>query len=88
MADVQVMDDQQATEVMIAVVSGSRALDPSVLTAATSFVGDPGFDSLDAAELLAALHRQTGRHLPAADVSGLQTIGQDAKALIAEECPS
>ncbi len=93
MNDVRVMDEQQATELVIATVSRSRALDPALLTATTSLVDDLGFDSLDAAELLAALHQATGRHLSVTDLSELQTIGQAAKALLAgdglaEEGPS
>jgi acyl carrier protein len=81
------MDEQEATDLVISVVSTSRALDPALLSGSTNFVEDQGFDSLDAAELLAALHRKTGRRLPVTDLSQLQTIEQAAKALIAEEVP-
>jgi len=81
------MDEREAIDLVISVVSTSRALDPALLSGSTNFVADLGFDSLDAAELLAALHRKTGRRLPVTDLSQLQTVEQAAKALIAEEVP-
>lgn len=79
------MDDQSAVELVIAVVSKSRTVDPAQLSESTQFVDDLGFDSLDASELLAALHGQTGRRLAITDLSELQTIGQVAKALAAQD---
>jgi len=87
MDSVRAMDEREAIDLVISVVSSSRALDPALLSGSTNFVADLGFDSLDAAELLAALHRKTGRRLPVTDLSQLQTIEQAAKALIAEEVP-
>jgi acyl carrier protein len=88
MEDLHAMDEQQATTLVISLVATSRAVDPALLSASTEFVGDLGFDSLDAAELLAAVHRKTGRQLPVAGLSQLQTIGQAAKALVAEGVPA
>ncbi|MGA8112690.1 MAG: acyl carrier protein [Actinocatenispora sp.] len=79
------MDEQSAVELVISVVSKSRTVDPSLLSESTHFVDDLGFDSLDASELLAALHQQTGRRLAITDLSELATIGQVAKALAAQE---
>jgi acyl carrier protein len=79
------MDERQAVDLVIEVVSTSRALDPALLSGSTNFVDDLGFDSLDASELLAALHRRTGRQLPITALSELQTIDQAAKALVAGE---
>jgi acyl carrier protein len=82
------MDEQQAVELVIAVVAKSRAVDPALLNATTRFVDDLGYDSLDASELLAALHSATGRRVAVDDLSQLQTIGQVAKALTAQEVHS
>lgn len=82
------MDEQEAMELVIRVVAKSRAVDPALLNGSTRFVDDLGFDSLDASELLAALHRETGRQLAVADLSQLQTVGQVAKALTAQEVRS
>jgi len=82
------MDEQQAVELVVAVVAKSRAVDPALLNESTRFVDDLGFDSLDASELLAALHKATGRHVAVDDLSQLQTIGQVAKALTVQEVHS
>ena len=79
------MHEQQAVELVIGVVSRSKAIDPGLLSESTHFVRDLGFDSLDASELLAALHNATGRPLAITDLSQLQTVGQVAKALTAQE---
>jgi acyl carrier protein len=81
------MHEGEAVELVIAVVSKSRAVDPSLLSGSTHFVDDLGFDSLDASELLAALHSATGRRLAITDLSELETVGQVAKALVAQEVP-
>lgn len=81
----EAMGEQEAIDLVIEVVSTSRALDPALLSGSTHFVDDLGFDSLDASELLAALHRKTGRQLLITDLSELQTISKAAKALMARE---
>jgi acyl carrier protein len=78
-------EQQQAVQTVVAVISKSKAVDPALLNESTHFVDDLGFDSLDAAELLAALHSATGRRLAVTDLSELQTVGQVAKALTAQE---
>jgi acyl carrier protein len=79
------MDVEQALNLVIDVVSRSRALDPALLSPSTRFVEDLGFDSLDASELLAALHSRTGHRLDISDLSSLQTVGQVARTLVVEE---
>jgi acyl carrier protein len=44
-----------------------------------------GFDSLDAAELLASLHKETGRQVDVDSIKGMQTICDIAQSLIS--CP-
>jgi len=79
------MDEAQAVQLVIDVVSTSRAIDPGLLSQETNFVDDLGFDSLDASELLAALHGATGRQLAITDLSELRTVGQVARALAVQE---
>ncbi len=81
------MDERDAVQLVIEVVSRSRTVDPALLDESTNFVEDLGFDSLDASELLASLHGRTGRRLAVTDLSQLQTVGQVAKALVAQEVP-
>lgn len=82
------MDHQKAVEVVTGILCRTRALAPSLITPETHLVDDLGFDSLDASELLAALHRDTGRQLAVADLSQLTTVGQVADALVAQEAMS
>ena len=82
------MDHQKAVDLVTEIVSRTRAFDPSLITPETHLVDDLGFDSLDASELLAALHRDTGRQLAVSDLSELRTIGQVADALVAQEVAS
>ncbi|WP_433337811.1 acyl carrier protein [Spirillospora sp. CA-294931] len=73
------MTHEEAITMVIGLVARARHLDPSQLSAATELVGDLGFDSLDAAELLAALHNETGRRLDAASIADIRTVGEIAQ---------
>lgn len=79
------MDEQQATDVVIRLVARARGIDARTLTLQTDLVNDLGFDSLDASELLAAVHSETGVHLPLANVSDLRTVEDVARALTKQE---
>lgn len=82
------MDHQKAVDLVVGILARTRAMEPSLLTPDTRLVDDLGFDSLDASELLAALHRDTGRQLAVSDLSQLQTVGQVADALVGQEVAS
>jgi acyl carrier protein len=82
------MDHQKAVDLVVGILARTRAMEPSLLTPDTRLVDDLGFDSLDASELLAALHRDTGRQLAVSDLSQLQTVGQVADALVGQEVSS
>lgn len=79
------MDHQQAVDLVVGILARTRAIDPTLIQPQTRLVDDLGFDSLDASELLAALHRDTGRQLAVDDLSQLRTVGQVADALAAQE---
>ncbi|MCI4066746.1 acyl carrier protein [Micromonospora mangrovi] len=79
------MDEQQAMELVTRLVARGRGVDPRALEPGTNLVDDLGFDSLDASELLAALHSETGTQLPLSDLSELRTIGDIGRALSTEE---
>jgi acyl carrier protein len=77
------MNEQEATELVIDIICKSRGFDRSLVTPSTRLVDDLGFDSLDASELLAALHRRTGQRLELEDFrpTELETVDQVGKAL-------
>jgi acyl carrier protein len=74
--------DEQAIALVTRLVCRSRHLDPSQVLAAENLSNDLGFDSLDAAELLAALHKETGRQLTVDSIKDIQTVRGIAKCLV------
>jgi acyl carrier protein len=63
-------------------VCQGRQLDPSQLSESTNLVEDLGFDSLDAAELLVALHKETGTQLNVDSIKGIRTVKDIAYSLV------
>ena len=82
------MDEQQAMDLVMRLVARGRGVDVRALSPETSLVEDLGFDSLDASELLAALHTETGDSMQLSDISELRTIGDVASALSKQEVGS
>lgn len=82
------MDAEKAVDLVVGILARTRAIEPSLITPETRLVDDLGFDSLDASELLAALHKDTGRQLAVSDLSQLRTVGQVADALVEQEVPA
>lgn len=76
------MTDEEATSLVIRLVCQGRQLHPSQLSESTNLVDDLGFDSLDAAELLVALHKETGKQLSVESIKGIQTIKDIAYSLV------
>jgi acyl carrier protein len=74
--------DEQAIALVTRLICRSRQLDPAQVLAAENLGDELGFDSLDAAELLAALHKETGRQLGADSIQGIQTVRGIAKSLV------
>ena len=72
---------EETIELVTTLVCRSRRLDPSQVTESTNLVNDLGFDSLDAAELLAAIHKETGRQLNMDSVKGIVVYGQTVKEI-------
>jgi acyl carrier protein len=75
---------EQAIALVTKLICRGRRLDPSQISPATHMVKDLGFDSLDAAELLAALHKETGRQLKIDSIEGIQTVRDIAQRLASE----
>jgi acyl carrier protein len=75
------MNNAEATELVISLLSRIRGIDRRLITPTTNLAEDLGIDSLDASELLAGLHAQTGRQLGVRDISDLITVSAIADAL-------
>jgi acyl carrier protein len=76
------LTDEQAIILVTRLVCQGRRLDPSQISVTTNLVDDLGFDSLDAAELLVALHKETGRQLNVDSIKGIQTVQDIASSLV------
>lgn len=75
------MTEEKAVEVLSVLICRGRAISPDSITPDTNLVDDLGFDSLDAAELLAAVHKETGQQLDVSSVKDFHTVGGLAKKL-------
>lgn len=75
------MTVEQATTLVTNLICRARSLDASQVSGDTNLADDLSFDSLDAAELLAALHKETGLQLDIDSLQGMQTIGDIARGL-------
>lgn len=77
--------DKQAIELVTRIICHSRQIDPAQVLPDTNLQEDLGFDSLDAAELLSALHKETGRQLQVDSLTGMQTVGSVARILASHQ---
>jgi len=74
--------DDDAIVLVIQLICHARHLDPAQVSVTTNLVDDLGFDSLDAAELLAALHQKTGLQLDVDSINDIQTVGDIVRGLV------
>ena len=79
------MTDEQAIALVTRLICRARHLESSQVWAATNLIEDLGFDSLDAAELLSAVHKETGRQLNLNSLSDIRTVSDVAKCLVSCE---
>ncbi|WP_327370469.1 acyl carrier protein [Streptomyces sp. NBC_01217] len=75
------MTEDQAVEIIARLICRGRPISLKDVTPDTNLVEDLGFDSLDAAELLAAVHQETGQQLNVTSLRDFQTVGGVAKIL-------
>ncbi|MFC5666299.1 acyl carrier protein [Kitasatospora misakiensis] len=75
------MTEEKAVEVISALICRGRPIHPASISPDTNLVDDLGFDSLDAAELLASVHKETGQQLDVSSVKDFHTVGGLAKKL-------
>jgi acyl carrier protein len=73
------MTEDQAVDFISDLVCRGRPIRPASVNPDTKLVDDLGFDSLDAAELLAAIHAQTGLQLDVNVAKGDETVGGVAR---------
>lgn len=76
------MTEEEAITLVTRLVCRGQRLDPSQVSHATNLVDDLGFDSLDAAELLAALHQETGLQLDVESIHDVKTVSDIARGLV------
>jgi acyl carrier protein len=70
-----------AAELVTRLVCRFRTLDTTQLCATDDLADTLGFDSLDAAELVAAIHQETGRELCVTSYQDLRTVQNIATRL-------
>lgn len=76
------MTDEEAITLVTRLICRGRHMDPSQVSETTNLVDDIGFDSLDAAELLAALHQETGLQLDVESIKDVKTVSDIARGLV------
>jgi acyl carrier protein len=73
--------EEEATALVTRLICQGRHLDPSQVSETTNLVDELGFDSLDAAELLAAVHKETGLELNIDSIKAMHTVRDIAQGL-------
>jgi acyl carrier protein len=80
------MDYEDAVELVTRLVCTFRRVDAAQVGAADDLADTLGFDSLDAAALVAAIHKETGNELRATSFDDLRTV-RDIAMHLAEGSP-
>jgi acyl carrier protein len=75
--------DDDAIALVTSLICQVRLIGPDQVSETGDLVDDLGFDSLDTAELIAALHQATGRQLDFDSVSG-RTVRDIARGLASQ----
>src|SRR5687767_5646824 len=68
------MRREEVHELVVGLLAAPRWLDPSMIRADSSLVDDLDVDSLDATELLVAVHQRTGVKLDLDSLDHLRTV--------------
>ncbi len=75
------MDEQVAIELVTNVICQMRKTEPAQVPPESDLADTLGLDSLDAAEILAALHRETGVEVGIESADDLRTVAGIARRL-------
>jgi acyl carrier protein len=73
------MDYDAAVELVVRLVCAIRRVDAGQFDPGADLVESLGFDSLDAAELAAVIHRETGSELAVSSFEDLRTVESIAR---------
>jgi acyl carrier protein len=74
--------EEEAVALVTGLICQARHLDPSQISDTTNLVDELGFDSLDAAELLAAVHKETRLELDIDSINDMRTARDIARGLV------
>jgi|HubBroStandDraft_1064217.scaffolds.fasta_scaffold09469_2 acyl carrier protein len=75
------MTHEEAVALVTGLICRIRQISPAQVPPTADLVDDLGFDSLDAAELLAALHKETGRPFDPDSAHGMRTARDIAEGI-------
>jgi acyl carrier protein len=75
------MSEEDAIALITGLICKARGIDRSHVSETTDLACGLGFDSLDAAELLAGIHQETGLAIDATSVNDMQTVRDIARRL-------
>lgn len=78
----QAMGESEAVELVTRLICRLRKLEASQVPPDVDLADTLGFDSMDAAEVLAALHKETGREVAACSIQDLRTVAGIARQLV------
>ena len=79
------MTYEEAVKLATKIICRLRNIEPSQVVEDADLAQAFGFDSLDAAELLASIHKETGTELGIESVEELRTVAGIARRLTTEE---
>jgi acyl carrier protein len=79
------VESVESVEMVTRLVCRLRKVDVSQVPPDADLVNTLGFDSLDAAELVAAIHQETGRELNAESMDDLRSVESIARTLVGGE---
>jgi acyl carrier protein len=75
------MSEEEAIALITGLICKARGIDPALVSETTELYAGLGFDSLDAAELLAGIHQETGLAIEVTSVKDMQTVRDIARGL-------
>jgi acyl carrier protein len=78
------MTHEEAVRLVTGIVCRLRGVEPSQVSADDDLAQTIGLDSLDAAEILASIHKETGKELDIESAAELRTVSGIAHRLTVE----
>lgn len=74
MKEITAMPEEEAIALITGLICNARGIDRALVSETTDLADELGFDSLDAAELLAGIHQETGLVIDVTSVQDMLTI--------------